>query len=47
MNALVRLEKGSVDSRGSTVLVVQKALAKAEIEADQKGEEVRLKSPKA
>ncbi|THD70422.1 MAG: helix-turn-helix domain-containing protein [Bradyrhizobium sp.] len=50
LNALVRLEKGSVDSRVSTVLAVQKALAKAGIEfleADQKGEGVRLKSPKA
>jgi predicted transcriptional regulator len=50
LNALARLEKGVVDSRVSTVLAIQKALAKAGIEfleADQKGEGVRLKSPKA
>ena len=50
LNALVRLEKGNVDSRISTVAAVQKALVKAGIEfldADQKGEGVRLKSPKA
>jgi predicted transcriptional regulator len=50
LNALARLEKGLVESRVSTVLAVQKALAKAGIEfleADQKGEGVRLKSPKA
>jgi predicted transcriptional regulator len=50
LNAVARLEKGIVDSRISTVLSVQKALAKAGIEflaADQKGEGVRLKSPKA
>jgi predicted transcriptional regulator len=50
LNALARLEKGKVDSRISTVLSVQKALTKAGVEfltADQKGEGVRLKSPKA
>ena len=50
LNALARLEKGIVDSRVSTVLAIQKALAKAGIEflsADQKGEGVRLKSPRA
>jgi predicted transcriptional regulator len=50
LNAVARLEKGMVDSRVSTVLAIQKALAKAGIEflaADQKGEGVRLKSPKA
>jgi predicted transcriptional regulator len=49
LNALARLEKGMVDSRVSTVLAIQKALAKAGIEflpADQKGEGVRLKSPR-
>jgi predicted transcriptional regulator len=50
LNALARLEKGVVDSRVSTVLAVQKALTKAGVEfltADQKGEGVRLKNPKA
>lgn len=50
LNALARLETGNVDSRVSTVSAVQKALAKAGIEfldADQKGEGVRLKTPKA
>lgn len=49
-NALARLEKGSVDSRVSTINAVQKALTKAGVEflsADQKGEGVRLKSPKS
>ena len=49
LNALARLEKGVVDSRVSTLLAIQKALMKAGIEfleADQKGEGVRLKSPK-
>ncbi len=50
LNAVARLEKGIVDSRASTLLAIQKALVKAGIEfldADQKGEGVRLKSPKA
>lgn len=49
MNAVTRLEKGTVDSRSSTIMAIQKALTKAGIEfisADQKGEGVRLKSPK-
>src|SRR3954447_16312818 len=50
LNAVARLEKGIVDSRTSTVLAIQKALAKAGIEfldAGQQGEGVRLKSPKS
>jgi predicted transcriptional regulator len=50
LNAVARLEKGMVDSRVSTVLAIQKALVKVGIEflaADQKGEGVRLQSPKA
>jgi predicted transcriptional regulator len=50
LNALARLEKGAVDSRVSTVLAIQKTLARAGIEfldADQKGEGVRLRNPKA
>jgi DNA-binding XRE family transcriptional regulator len=50
LNAVARLEKGIVDSRISTVQAIQKALVKAGIEfldADQKGEGVRLKSPKS
>jgi transcriptional regulator with XRE-family HTH domain len=50
LNTVARLEKGIVDSRISTVQAVQKALVKAGIEfldADQKGEGVRLKSPKS
>jgi len=49
LNALARLETGNVDSRVSTMMAIQKALAKAGVEfldADQKGEGVRLKSPK-
>jgi predicted transcriptional regulator len=50
LNALARLETGNVDSRVSTLMAIQKALTKAGIEfldADQKGEGVRLKTPKA
>lgn len=50
LNAIERLEKGNVDSRISTLSAIQKALTKAGIEflhADQKGEGVRLKSPKS
>jgi predicted transcriptional regulator len=50
LNAVARLENGVVDSRISTVQSVQKALVKAGIEfldADLKGEGVRLKSPKS
>jgi predicted transcriptional regulator len=49
LNAVARLEKRAVDSRISTVQAVQKALVKAGVEflaADQKGEGVRLKSPR-
>jgi predicted transcriptional regulator len=48
LNALARLEKGSVDSRLSTVNAVQKTLTRAGVEflnADVKGEGVRLRSP--
>jgi predicted transcriptional regulator len=40
LNALATLKKGGLDSRVSTVLAIQKALAKAGVEfldADQKG----------
>ena len=50
LNAVTRLEKGKVDSRVSTVTAIEKALAKAGIEflaAGEKGEGVRLRSPKA
>jgi predicted transcriptional regulator len=50
LNAVARLESGIVDLRISTVQAVQKALVKAGIEfldADQKGEGVRLKNPKS
>ena len=50
LNAVARLESGVVDSRISTVQAVQKAFVKAGIEfldADQKGEGVRLKNPKS
>jgi predicted transcriptional regulator len=50
LNAVARLENEIVDSRISTVQAIEKALAKAGIEfldADQKGEGVRLKSPKS
>lgn len=49
LNAVTRLEKGKVDSRLSTLAAIQKALTKAGVEfiaADQKGEGVRLRSPK-
>jgi predicted transcriptional regulator len=49
LNALARLEKGTVDSRSSTVNAVRRALSKAGVEfidSDLKGEGVRLKSPK-
>lgn len=49
LNALARLETGNVDSRVSTLNAIQKSLTKAGIEfldADQKGEGVRLRSPK-
>jgi len=50
LNAVARLESGIVDSRISTVQAVQKALVRAGVEfldADQKGEGVRLKNPKS
>lgn len=50
LNAVARLEKGLVDSRISTMQAIQKALIRAGIEfldADQKGEGVRLRSPKS
>lgn len=50
LDALARLEKGSVDSRVSTVAAVQKALTNAGIEflsADQRGEGVRFREPKS
>jgi predicted transcriptional regulator len=50
LNALARLEKGIVDSRMSTLQAVEKALTRAGVEflsAGEKGEGVRLKSPKA
>jgi predicted transcriptional regulator len=48
LNALTRLERGSVDSRLSTLTAVHKALLKAGIEflpADDRGEGVRLAHP--
>lgn len=48
LNALTRLERGSVDPRMSTLSAVHKALTKAGIEflpADEKGEGVRLLRP--
>ena len=48
VNALVRLERGSVDSRSSTLRSVERALVKGGIEfipADAKGEGVRLAAP--
>ncbi len=50
LNAVTRLEKRKVDSRISTLIAIEKALAKGGIEflaADEKGEGVRLRSPKA
>lgn len=50
LNALAPLEKGAVDSRLSTVKAIQKALTKAGVEfldADEKGEGVRLRRPKS
>ena len=47
-NAVIRLERGTVDSRMSTLTAVQRALAKGGIEfiaADAKGEGVRLSRP--
>jgi predicted transcriptional regulator len=47
---LARLEKGSVDSRASTVNAVQRALTKGGVEffePNTKGEGARLKSPRS
>lgn len=48
VNALLRLERGTVDTRTSTLSAVQGALTRGGIEfisADQKGEGVRLVHP--
>jgi predicted transcriptional regulator len=48
LNALIRLERGQVDSRVSTLNAVVRALAKAGVEfipADAKGEGVRMVTP--
>lgn len=47
-NAVMRLERGIVDSRVSTLSAVQRALSRGGVEfipADQKGEGVRLALP--
>ena len=49
LNAVTRLEKAKVDSRVSTLVAIEKALAKAGIDflpAGDRGEGVRLRSPK-
>ncbi|MFQ3456936.1 helix-turn-helix domain-containing protein [Bradyrhizobium sp. UFLA01-814] len=49
LNAVARIERGSSDPRASTINAIEVALKKAGVEfitADQKGEGVRLKSPK-
>jgi predicted transcriptional regulator len=49
LNAVARLETGNADSRVSTITAIQKALSRAGIEfldADQKGEGVRLRTPR-
>ncbi|MBQ1541821.1 MAG: helix-turn-helix domain-containing protein [Caulobacteraceae bacterium] len=48
LNALIRLERGQVDSRVSTLNAVTRALTKAGVEfiaANEKGEGVRLTDP--
>jgi predicted transcriptional regulator len=48
LNALIRLERGQVDSRMSTLSAVVRALSKAGVEfipADAKGEGVRMAVP--
>jgi predicted transcriptional regulator len=48
LNALIRLERGQVDSRLSTLAAVTRALTKAGVEfipAGDRGEGVRLASP--
>jgi predicted transcriptional regulator len=50
LNAVTRLENATADTRLSTISAIEKALVKAGIEflpADEKGEGVRLRSPKA
>ena len=50
LNALTRLEKGKVDFRVSTITAIEKTLSKAGVEflsAGEKGEGVRMRSPKA
>ena len=50
LNALARLERGSVDARVSTLAAVEKALIRAGIEfipAAEKGEGVRLARPES
>jgi transcriptional regulator with XRE-family HTH domain len=50
LNAVTRWERGEVDARMSTLTALERALTKAGVEfipADQKGEGVRLTSPKA
>ena len=50
LNAVTRLERGEVDPRVSTIAAVEKALLKGGvefIEAGEKGEGVRMASPKA
>ncbi len=50
LNAVVRLERGSVDSRVSTLGAIQNALTKAGVEflpRGDKGEGVRLADPNA
>lgn len=48
LNALIRLERGQVDSRVSTLSAVTRALTKAGVEfiaPNEKGEGVRLAEP--
>jgi predicted transcriptional regulator len=50
LNAVARLERGTVDPRVSTVAAIEKTLVKAGIEfipLGERGEGVRLRSPKA
>jgi transcriptional regulator with XRE-family HTH domain len=50
LNALARLERGTVDARMSTLAAVEKALIKAGVEllsAGEKGEGVRLAFPES
>ena len=50
LNAVTRLENGKVDSRSSTIAAIERTLTKAGVEflsAGERGEGVRMKSPKA